>query len=81
MNQKNRTLRRLGIAGVATAMATVGVPGLASAATFQGTHTGSARVNDLSAPGAPSGLKATDAGAGPRQHDLPGGNPHAGSRQ
>lgn len=64
MNQKNRTLRRLGIAGVATAMATVGIPGLASAATLQGAHPGGARVSDLSAPGAPSGLKATDAGAG-----------------
>lgn len=61
MNQKNRTLRRLGIAGVATAMATVGTPALASAATIA-PHT--VKADAISAPSAPTGLKATDAGSG-----------------
>ncbi len=60
MDQKKRTLRRLGIAGVATAMTTFGTPAIASAATLGITpHT---VRSDISTPGAPTALKATDAG-------------------
>lgn len=64
MESKKRTLRRLGIAGVATATATIGMPALAGAATLAPhAATTTVRANNLAAPSAPSGLKATDAGA------------------
>lgn len=60
LDQKKRTLKRLGIAGVATAMTTMGVPGLAGAATLRVAP--SAAAASLSSPAAPTGLKATDVG-------------------
>jgi len=65
LDQKKRTLKRLGIAGVATAMTTMGIPGIAGAATIaphvaESSAVGTSAV--LVAPGAPTGLTATDAG-------------------
>jgi titin len=64
MDSKKRTLRRLGFAGVATAMTTIGLPAFASAATLAPHAEGAAaRPSNLAVPNAPTGLKATDAAA------------------
>jgi hypothetical protein len=61
LDQKKRTLKRLGIAGVATAMTTMGIPGIAGAASLRVVPDATAAT--LTPPGAPSGLTATDVGA------------------
>jgi hypothetical protein len=62
LDQKKRTLKRLGIAGVATAMTTMGIPGIAGAATLRVAP--DAVANTTATPSAPTALKATDVGAG-----------------
>ena len=62
LDQKKRTLKRLGIAGVATAMTTMGIPALAGAATVRVAP--GATTSSITAPSAPTGLTATDVGVG-----------------
>jgi hypothetical protein len=64
LDQKKRTLKRLGIAGVATAMTTMGIPGIAGAATVRVAPDATSAAAAATTPGAPSNLTAVDAGAG-----------------
>ncbi|MHB8505900.1 MAG: fibronectin type III domain-containing protein, partial [Acidimicrobiales bacterium] len=64
MDQKKRTLRRLGITGVglATAAGTVGIAGVASAASLRIAPNPDAANAATAVPGAPTNLTATNAG-------------------